>query len=74
MDRAAERGSFEPIYSSLADPVLVLKYDVSATTFSPEGKIFQLDYAAKAVENSGYVEKNRLKDDLAFAWWLSVFD
>jgi 20S proteasome alpha/beta subunit len=34
---------------------------VSATTFSPEGKIFQVDYAAKAVENSGYVEKGGLQ-------------
>lgn len=29
-------------------------YDYSAGTFSPEGRIFQVEYAKKAVENSGY--------------------
>ena len=28
-------------------------YDNACTTFSPEGKIFQVDYAVKAVDNSG---------------------
>ncbi len=27
-------------------------YDLSATTFSPEGKIFQIEYAQKAIDNS----------------------
>lgn len=28
-------------------------YDLSTSTYSPDGKLFQLDYAAKAVDNSG---------------------
>lgn len=28
-------------------------YDISASTFSPDGRIFQIEYASKAVENSG---------------------
>jgi len=28
-------------------------YDISASTFSPDGRIFQIEYAAKAVDNSG---------------------
>lgn len=31
------------------------QYDYSCGTFSPDGRIFQLEYASKAVENSGYV-------------------
>lgn len=30
-------------------------YDYSASTFSPDGRIFQVEYASKAVENSGTV-------------------
>ena len=33
----------------------MMKYDYSCGTFSPDGRIFQLEYATKAVENSGYV-------------------
>lgn len=32
---------------------LSLQYDYSAGTFSPEGRVFQVEYAQKAVENSG---------------------
>lgn len=28
-------------------------YDLSVTTYSPDGRLFQIEYAAKAVENSG---------------------
>jgi 20S proteasome subunit alpha 7 len=28
-------------------------YDLSASTYSPDGRIFQIEYASKAVENSG---------------------
>ena len=30
----------------------LFKYDISVTTISPEGKIYQVEYAQKAVENS----------------------
>lgn len=29
-------------------------YDLSVTTFSPDGRVFQIEYAAKAVDNSGF--------------------
>uniref|UniRef100_F8WH02 Proteasome subunit alpha 3 n=1 Tax=Mus musculus TaxID=10090 RepID=F8WH02_MOUSE len=29
-------------------------YDLSASTFSPDGRVFQVEYAMKAVENSSY--------------------
>ena len=28
-------------------------YDLSVSTYSPEGRIFQVEYACKAVENAG---------------------
>ena len=31
------------------------QYDLSAAQFSPDGRVFQIEYASKAVENSGYV-------------------
>jgi 20S proteasome alpha/beta subunit len=34
---------------------VLTQYDFSAGTFSPEGRIFQVEYAKKAVENSGCV-------------------
>jgi hypothetical protein len=33
----------------------VRSYDLSSTTYSPDGKVFQIEYAAKAVDNSGCV-------------------
>eukprot|EP01133_Synstelium_polycarpum_P008950 gene8950-10496_t len=37
-------------------------YDLSVSTYSPDGKIFQVEYANKAVENSGTVVAIRTKD------------
>jgi len=37
-------------------------YDLSCTTYSPNGQIFQVEYAAKAVENSGTAVGIRVKD------------
>jgi len=37
-------------------------YDLSPTTFSPDGKVFQVDYATKAVDNSGTAIGIRCKD------------
>jgi len=37
-------------------------YDLSPTTFSPDGKVFQVDYAQKAVDNAGTVIGLRCKD------------
>ena len=35
--------------------LLYFQYDLSASQFSPDGRVFQVEYAQKAVENSGYV-------------------
>lgn len=37
-------------------------YDLSTSTFSPDGRVFQTDYAQKAVDNSGTVIGIRCKD------------
>eukprot|EP00160_Parvularia_atlantis_P015206 Unigene4225_Nuclearia_a/m.12859 Unigene4225_Nuclearia_a/g.12859 ORF Unigene4225_Nuclearia_a/g.12859 Unigene4225_Nuclearia_a/m.12859 type:complete len:251 (-) Unigene4225_Nuclearia_a:79-831(-) len=37
-------------------------YDLSCTTFSPDGRVFQVEYAAKAVDNSGTCVGVRCKD------------
>ena len=37
-------------------------YDLSASTFSPDGRIFQVEYATKAVENAGPVLGIKCKD------------
>eukprot|EP01116_Phalansterium_solitarium_P025731 TRINITY_DN9984_c0_g1_i1.p1 TRINITY_DN9984_c0_g1~~TRINITY_DN9984_c0_g1_i1.p1 ORF type:complete len:252 (+),score=51.20 TRINITY_DN9984_c0_g1_i1:74-829(+) len=37
-------------------------YDLSCTSYSPDGRVFQLEYAAKAVENSGTAIGLRVKD------------
>ncbi|PKI85641.1 proteasome endopeptidase complex [Malassezia vespertilionis] len=41
-------------------------YDLSASTYSPDGRIFQIEYAAKAVENAGTAIAVRTKDGVVF--------
>lgn len=42
-------------------------YDLSVTTFSPDGRVFQVEYAGKAVENSGTAMAICCKDGVIFA-------
>merc|ERR1711967_67403 len=42
-------------------------YDLSTTTFSPDGRVFQVEYAGKAVDNSGTAVALRCKDGIVFA-------
>lgn len=42
-------------------------YDLSASQFSPDGRVFQVEYAQKAVENGGTVIGLRGKDGVVFA-------
>ncbi|GAA5868328.1 hypothetical protein JCM1840_005639 [Sporobolomyces johnsonii] len=42
-------------------------YDLSTSTYSPDGRIFQVEYAGKAVENSGTVIGLRCKDGVVLA-------
>lgn len=41
-------------------------YDLSASQFSPDGRVFQVEYANKAVENSGTAIGIRGKDGIVF--------
>ena len=43
------------------------QYDLSASQFSPDGRVFQVEYAQKAVENSGTAIAIRGRDDVVFA-------
>jgi len=42
-------------------------YDLSVTTYSPDGRLYQIEYAGKAVENSGTAVAIRCKDGVVFA-------
>lgn len=42
-------------------------YDLSAAQFSPDGRVFQVEYAAKAVENSSTAIGIKCKDGIVFA-------
>jgi len=42
-------------------------YDLSASTYSPDGRVFQVEYAMKAVENSGTAVGIRCKDGVVLA-------
>lgn len=41
-------------------------YDLSASTYSPDGRIFQIEYATKAVENASTAIGLRTKDGVVF--------
>ncbi|KAJ3307992.1 hypothetical protein HDU93_005822, partial [Gonapodya sp. JEL0774] len=42
-------------------------YDLSVSTYSPDGRIFQIEYALKAVEISGTALAIRAKDGVVLA-------
>ncbi|KAJ2962339.1 hypothetical protein NQZ79_g2467 [Umbelopsis isabellina] len=42
-------------------------YDIYSSTYSPDGRIFQIEYANKAVENSGTAIGIRVKDGVVLA-------
>ncbi|XP_019865802.1 proteasome subunit alpha type-3 [Aethina tumida] len=42
-------------------------YDLSASQFSPDGRVFQVEYAMKAVENSGTIIGLKGKDGIVLA-------
>eukprot|EP00038_Savillea_parva_P007089 m.167753 g.167753 ORF g.167753 m.167753 type:complete len:255 (+) comp12872_c0_seq1:57-821(+) len=42
-------------------------YDLDSTTWSPAGRVFQIEYAGKAVDNSGTAIAMRGKDGVVFA-------
>ncbi|KAF5302330.1 hypothetical protein FQA39_LY10369 [Lamprigera yunnana] len=42
-------------------------YDLSASQFSPDGRVFQVEYAVKALENSGTIIGLKGKDGVVFA-------
>jgi len=42
-------------------------YDLSCTSYSPDGRVFQVEYAMKAVENSGTAIGIRVKDGIVLA-------
>lgn len=44
-----------------------MQYDLSASQFSPDGRVFQIEYAGKSVENSGTVIGLRGKDGVVLA-------
>lgn len=46
---------------------LLFQYDLSASQFSPDGKVFQVEYAQKAVENSGTVIGLRCEEGVVLA-------
>ncbi|KAJ2020947.1 putative proteasome subunit alpha type-7 [Coemansia sp. RSA 455] len=42
-------------------------YDLSVSTYSPDGRVFQVEYAQKAVDNSGTAIGLRVKDGVVLA-------
>lgn len=48
-------------------------YDLSCSSYSPDGRIFQIEYAAKAVDNSGTAVAVKCKDGVVLAVEKLVF-
>lgn len=49
------------------DSVHFLQYDLTSSQFSPDGRVFQVEYAAKAVENGGTAVGLRCEDGVVLA-------
>lgn len=49
------------------DIFALFQYDLSASQFSPDGRVFQIDYAAKAIEQSGTLIGLRGKNGVVLA-------
>lgn len=47
--------------------MLYSQYDLSASQFSPDGRVFQIDYACKAIEQSGTLIGLRGKNGVVLA-------
>ncbi|KAJ2836390.1 putative proteasome subunit alpha type-7 [Coemansia erecta] len=47
--------------------VFVIPYDLSVSTYSPDGRVFQVEYAQKAVDNSGTAIGLRVKGGVVLA-------
>ena len=47
---------------------LPLQYDLYTTSYSPDGRVFQVEYAAKAVETSGTAVGVRCKDGVVLGF------
>lgn len=45
----------------------LLQYDLTSSQFSPDGRVFQVEYAAKAVENGGTAVGLRCEDGVVLA-------
>lgn len=46
---------------------IYFQYDLSASQFSPDGRVFQIDYAGKAIEQSGTLIGLRGKNGVVLA-------
>lgn len=51
----------------LTNMIFCFQYDLSASQFSPDGRVFQIDYAGKAIEQSGTVIGLRGKNGVVLA-------
>ncbi len=47
------------------------QYDLSTSTFSPDGRVFQTDYAQKAVDNSGRVTLCHYYSGFSLSCWVA---